>query len=355
MQAVHELDSTVQGALQDLNIAGPSSSFASTSHHPDNLAPAQPSRKLSRRQRTPSQTHTPQMNNPPISESECFFDLSMAVVARPFHDGLRSFACFTIPPAGRTCLDFSDIGFLAASSDATLLIADMRGPEVLLVDSPARPFMGGKSKGKHKLRSDPSPITSLTWTISPTMEGESYERSAPQALADPMTLHVTLDHDHNPRLIVVQASGYVRIFELANVGGSWILADNVISFDHDSVSSTFTSFVLDKTGQELKADPANLQRALSHQNSLSRDNHEAKGSLTSLWVTVTPNLVSTYFNIDGPRTAQYEERETFESAEIVWRFGCPVLMVASKSRKIYALSLPDLVPVARMAFDAAIQ
>lgn len=133
------------------------------------------------------------------------------------------------------------------------------------------------------------------------------------------------------------------------------MSDTVASFDHDSVSSTFASFVVDKTGQELKADPVNLQRALSYQNSLSRDTHEAKGSLTSLWITVTPSTISTYFNIDGPRTAQYEEREAFESAELVWRFGCPVLLVASKTRKIYALSLPDLVPVTRMAFEAAIQ
>jgi hypothetical protein len=111
-------------------------------------------------------------------EGDCFLDLSLAVVQRPFQDGLRSFACFIIPAASKTCLNFSDIGFLAASSDSTLLIADMRGPEVLLVDSPSRPFTSGqgKGKGKSKLRSDSSPITSLTWTISATMEGKPTPR-----------------------------------------------------------------------------------------------------------------------------------------------------------------------------------
>lgn len=145
------------------------------------------------------------------------------------------------------------------------------------------------------------------------------------------------------------------MFELANVGGGWIISDGVLAFDHDSVAGACETFVIDKFGQELKADPTSLQRALQHQTSYSRESHEAKGSLTSLWITVTPSMVSVYFNIDGPKTAQYEERDGFQSAKIAWRFGCPVLLVSSKVRNIYALSLPDLSPITRMTFDAAVQ
>jgi len=66
----------------------------------------------------------------------------------------------------------SDIGFLAASNEANLLVVDMRGPEVLLYDGPHNQVVDHKGKGKHK--ADTSSISSLTWTISAIGEGELY-------------------------------------------------------------------------------------------------------------------------------------------------------------------------------------
>lgn len=219
------------------------------------------------------------------------------------------------------------------------------------MDTPGRATEGGKGKGK--ARADSTPITSLKWTISPISEGEKCT-SAPSTA--PLIVRANLDHDHNPRLSVVQASGLTRVFELASVGGAWHLSDSVASFSHDSVASAFATFVLDKHGRELLASPANLQLALAHQSNFdSRDGIEGKGAFTSLWITVNSTTISAYFNIDGPRTAQYEGGDGFETAEICYRSGAPMLMVQARNRQITTFSLPDLVQIARMTFDAAIQ
>lgn len=104
-------------------------------------------------------------------------DLSPLPNLRPHLDGFRPVAGFALPPSSRTCIAVSDIGFFAASSEASLLIVDMRGPEVLLFDSSGR--QSSKGKGWH--RADPSPITSLTWTISAISEGAFCRPSRLQA------------------------------------------------------------------------------------------------------------------------------------------------------------------------------
>lgn len=115
--------------------------------------------------------------------------------------------------------------------------------------------------------------------------------------------------------------------------------------------------MLDKFGAELVADPMSLERALAHQAGMAQNTFGPKGSLTSLWITVNSTLVSCYYNIDGPRTAQYDggARADFMSARVVKRFGCPVLLVASRHRTITAFSLPDLSEISRMSFEAAVQ
>lgn len=175
--------------------------------------------------------------------------------------------------------------------------------------------------------------------------------SAPTTI-DPF---VCADRDRNPRLIVVQSSGFVRVFELSHVADTWILSDTVVSFSHDTVANSFGSFVLDKFGNELLASSGNLQAALAHQASFSHSDG-VKGAFNALWIAVSPGSIAAYYNIDGPRTAVFEDGQAgFEKAMLVTRSGCPVLVVSSRNRSISTFSLPDLVPITRVSFEAAVQ
>lgn len=162
------------------------------------------------------------------------------------------------------------------------------------------------------------------------------------------------DHDRTPRLVVVQESGLTRVFELSQVAGTWLLADKVVSFHHDTVAGAFSTFVIDKLGAEAAATPPNLHRALAQQTDYTQAELDAKGALTSVWVTVSPTAVGAYFNIDGARTAVFEGAG-FVSASLAVRFGCPVLVVVARNKNITVLSLPDLNQVSRMTFPAELQ
>ncbi|GAA5823542.1 hypothetical protein JCM5353_006298 [Sporobolomyces roseus] len=324
VEAQATLDGTVQGALRDLNL----DSSASTSQ------PASGPSKLGQHRASVASPSARSAYDP----QDSFVDLVDGPVRRLDHDGFRPIAGFKFSsssvdgaPSSNTCLAMSDIGFLAAANDANLLVADMRGPDVLLFDGPHSQTVDHKGKGKH--RADNSSISSLTWTI--TAIGE--------------------DGDHSPRLIVTHDSGLTRIFELANLGGGWRLNEKFASIQHDSTRSAFATFVLDKFGNELPADGPALQRALDHQASFSARNYEAKGSLMAVWVTASPRSLSVFYNIDGPKIASYEDdRVLFEKAVVVRKQDCSVLITQARNRQISVFSLPELVQISRMSPEASI-
>ncbi|GAA5909875.1 hypothetical protein JCM6882_002039 [Rhodosporidiobolus microsporus] len=267
-----------------------------------------------------------------------YIDLRGAVVPRGDLDGFRPVAAFSFAasnggaPASKTRLALSNVGFLAASSEANLLVVDLRGPEVLLLDVPGV-GNGGRADKKGKGKVDASSISALTWTISPIGD----------------------DLDHSPRLLVTHDSGLTRVFELANLGGSWHLSESFTSIQHDSTRSAFASFVLDKHGNPLLARAQELELAIARQNSFAPENVDARGALTSLWVTVNRHTIACFFNIDGPKTAQYDDEHTvFEKAAIVQQQACTVLVVQSTNRMLSVFSLPELRQVARLSFEASV-
>ena len=73
---------------------------------------------------------------------------------------------------------FLTAGFVAVAYPTAIFVINMRGPEVIF-----RRMDGVTSKGKHIIglhpgRSQIDPITSLVWTISPIVKGDSFlERS----------------------------------------------------------------------------------------------------------------------------------------------------------------------------------
>lgn len=163
VEAQATLDGTVQGALRDLNL----DSSASTSQ------PASRPSKLGQHRASVASPSSHSAYDP----QDSFVDLVDGPVRRLDHDGFRPIAGFKFSsssvdgaPSSKTCLAMSDIGFLAAANDANLLVADMRGPDVLLFDGPHSQTVDHKGKGKH--RADNSSISSLTWTITAIGEGK---------------------------------------------------------------------------------------------------------------------------------------------------------------------------------------
>ncbi|KAM0753508.1 hypothetical protein T439DRAFT_377696 [Meredithblackwellia eburnea MCA 4105] len=294
-----------------------------------------PRRRMSLRKPSSIVSHS----EPALEIQDQCIDLSLATSFDSSIDSFRPVCALRLPPPPSvsassarkaSCVVISNIGFVSVSSGAALMIVDLRGPEVLLYEDPATVSIHGKGKGKG---SDASPVTSLSWAICAL--GQDLERS--------------------PRLVVNQGSGSCRVFELSQIVGdsSWLLAGKVPSFQHDTAAGAFATFILDKLGAEAGATPTNLQLALGQQANLSAADLDAKGALTSLWITVSPSAVAAYFNIDGPRTAVFES-SGLVSAALAVRFGCPVLAVVSKSRQITVLSLPDLSQITRMSFSAAV-
>lgn len=147
---------------------------------PDQLPPASASAG-SDRQRAPARNASHPGSESLLDPQDLHIDLTGAAVARPDLDGFRPVAAFKAAlseMASKRCLTLSDIGFLAASRGSTLLVVDLRGSDVLLLDVPGHASSiadgrGGKGKGKP----DSSPITALQWTICSLGEGECRERA----------------------------------------------------------------------------------------------------------------------------------------------------------------------------------
>ncbi|KAL8291471.1 hypothetical protein RQP46_002449 [Phenoliferia psychrophenolica] len=318
-----DANSAITGALNELDLEQAEPSPPS----PTSAKEEKPSRRISlvsRRKSLSTKSSAPSsatISEPPADFQDQHVDLSLYRIPNPTIDGFRPAAAFKMPPSRRTTLAMSDVGFLAASSEAALIIVDMRGPEVLLFETGAGTDRKGKVKG------DSSNISSLTWAICAIGE----------------------DHDRSPRLLAVQDSGLVRAFELSQVAGTWLLSSKVLSFTHENAAGAFATFVLSHLGALASASPANLAHALAQQ---SRVGDEAtKGQLANIWVAVTDKVVSVYFNIDGPRTASFEGAG-FVEANVVVRNGCPVLVVVGRNKNITILSLPDLNQVQRFTIPA---
>ncbi|GEM06712.1 WD40 containing SNARE-dependent exocytosis protein [Rhodotorula toruloides] len=329
VDAEANLDDTVRNALRDMNLGGTASSAPPRPHFGST---SQPSRNGS---------FAPASHSANMDPQDRYVNLAGGAVPRPDLDGFRPVAAFAFSSASSTSgiaqksgLALSNVGFLAVSNDATLMVVDMRGPDVLLVDSAGSGRSAASEKGKSKAKLDSSPITALTWTVCAIGE----------------------DHDRSPRLVVSQASGLNRIFELANVGGSWLISERFASVHHDSTRNAFATFVIDKRGNELVADSQNIQLALNQQATYaSPDNIDPVGALTSLWITVAPTTLACFYNVDGPKTATYEdEHGHFERAAIVRAQGCTALAVQSRNCMLHVFSLPDLQQVSRLRFEATL-
>lgn len=194
---------------------------------------------------------------------------------------------------------------------------------------------GGKVSGEEKKKLKKlgrANIASLTWTICAT----------------------TADAEQALRLIVVHATGDVRLFELQLVSGHWILLDKVISFAHDHLADALTTFVINHHGDECKANAYCHQSAVASQQYHSTSDHD--NAVPSLWIAVTPRGLSTYLGIDGVKIyASSNEGSRFVGATLIERSGFSVVAAFSERGDISIFSLPDLLPITRLSLETALQ
>lgn len=189
--------------------------------------------------------------------------------------------------------------------------------------------MSAEEKKKLKKLSR-SNIASLTWTICAT----------------------TTDAEQALRLIVVHATGDVRLFELQLVSGQWILLDKAVSFAHDALADTLTTFVINHHGDECKANANCHQGAVASQQYHSSSDHD--NAVPSLWIAVTPRGLSTYLGIDGVKIYA-NEGSRFVAASLIERSGFSVVAAFSERGDISIFSLPDLLPITRLSLETALQ
>lgn len=168
-EAEANLDDTVQDALRDMSL---------DSAGAGNAQPRRPAIGTTS-QRSRQDSVAPMSYSPNMDPQDRYVNLVGAVVPRPDLDGFRPVAAFAFASpsaasgiATKSCLALSNVGFLAVSNDATLMVVDMRGPDVLLVDSPGAGRSAALDKGKYQAKVDSSPITALTWTVCAIGEGE---------------------------------------------------------------------------------------------------------------------------------------------------------------------------------------
>lgn len=357
MAAEANLEDTVQGALRDMSLGPdrlpPPSSFSYDSPSNVPLSSHTARNRLGSLARYGSSRRNSRTTDASSSfdPEDLFIDVTGAAVPRPDLDGFRPIAAYRSPTQemlARSCLNLSNIGFLASSNGSHLLVVDLRGPNILHFEPAggANVTTAGKGKG----RPDSSPIVSLAWTVCAIGEGTSVFAQAFRVYR--LLTSGSADHDRSPRLLVTQESGLTRIFEVANIGGAWHISSQPVTVPHDSARGTIASFVIDKTGDELLADAQRLQLSQAYQGQAI----DSSGALTSLWIVVTRTSASCYFNVDGPKVAEYvDERECFEKAAIVHQQGCAALVVQSRSCAMYTFSLPALQQVSRMKFETTLQ
>lgn len=71
---------------------------------------------------------------------------------------------------------------------------------------------------------------------------------------------------------------------------------------------------------------------------------------------MSATTIAAYYNIDGPRTAVFEESSAgFESAVLATRGGKQVVIACARDRTIRIFSLPNLTEIKKLMFDPALQ
>ncbi|KAF8808127.1 WD40 containing snare-dependent exocytosis protein [Phlegmacium glaucopus] len=226
-----------------------------------------------------------------------------------------------------TCA-ISDTGFLAVSyTDGSLIVVDMRGPEIILSHE-------GNKKTKHKLQ---SPVH----VHANRGDGPSSPRSAPD-IAKSLTWTISqLDNDSklSVRLIVAYQSGHADIYTLVHSGNpvTWSIIDEPVPCKAVVDPLPNGTFVVDTKGVPVRADRKRL--GASYQGVLPA------GTQQSLMITVGAKGARCNLNIDGEKMGKAEwgsKVGLLQSAQIVEHMRSHALVVQFDRHNMLVFSIPHL-------------
>ncbi|PKI83987.1 hypothetical protein MVES_001922 [Malassezia vespertilionis] len=260
----------------------------------------------------------------PLTE---FTSLESAV--NPTSVGFKPAALIQLMPGIPTCSALCDAGLLALASGALLVVADLRGQDVVVrAGFGAGDYFSrqiGAAEDKIVAEESKSAITSLTFSVCRTEK----------------------DFILAPRLLVGRANGFVTVWTFEH--GSM---DSWFGFRSDSVrvevkGHHLYSAVLDPIGQAAGMTSEDVQRAHIEQESVQAGLAQLDDTSFNILAYVSERLVVLHDQITGARIARAELPENALAAHVVCKNNARVLIAVSTS-SIVAMSLPRLDAVHRI-------
>lgn len=300
---------------------GPTEQFAELQVQPESapdrrrsiLKPFRP--KESTRRATPAQEtrHAP-------SAHVNLIDLGNA---NPIDQSAVFSAVFGLPASGNSvsCVSLSNVGFMAVAwTDGTLVILDLRGPDVVLQQ---------KVAGSCKV---------MSWAICGVDRGEQI------CTRQQLCAHRKTDTDRGLRLIASYDNGTTRVYTLKHALHTWLCnAESIQTSEHGSLTRPLTSCALDPRGRLCEPDGQALQSLLNDMP----DDGVAKDELLSVLIVAAKHSVSAISNTTGTRFAKYESTLTLIAAKVISKENASAILLLAEDTTVIALSLPGLKEVYR--------
>lgn len=384
VQIGSHLESNMQEALADLNIAAPVADIHSVKQdHSLAVAPGQalvgppppkpkrdPKRgsimsRLSRDKGEPGELHDQQLSSPASESlstvqtrhrrgssthqtqtdlhsgsSEPF--LSLERINDWSVDGFKANVSIDLGRGEITHIAASDVGFLAIACGSGLAVVDLRGPEILLCDGmgddfcatvPTNSKASGPKRAERKLLEAESKaaITSLAWTVC-RIPGAHPAHHCSLLL----------------RLLIGRSNGLVTVWTFSNTLDMWLPertgAIKIDELESKSVGAGAGLTVLDVAGNEAAATPSELQRALRESSRAGNTESLLDSDVPLLLAWSGQNIVLNVGILGTSKWAKVNTSEPILSAAIVDRHMEKVVIAISlTSIRLYSAPKLELI------------
>lgn len=253
-------------------------------------------------------------------------------------DGFKPVFALTAPKIRDkqiTACSMSEAGVLAVAWNERLAVVDLRGPELLYSEGSDRPENGG--------------ISTLTWAVC--AEGDSTFAWTWPCSTYILTVSLTTDSERHPRLIAGYNSGLSRCFTLSYTLETWIVNTAFSTFEHTSLQSPLIMFAMDPFGNPLPLNGSTMEASLKAHERAPMSYQSASG-LNTLLVAVSTSSLNIKANIDGERLLRKDfTPHKAVAAQLVQKYGMPVLAVLLTDGYCHILSLPKAEVIARLRIN----
>lgn len=332
--SMNELDSSMAGAMQDLNIhLGPSQPSTQGSAPP---RPRRDPKRMSALGRSSggsefrsSEDYTTHQAPPtnfhaaPVRIDEITFVNHLATWRS---DGFKPNIIVELNRGEVTAIDLSNIGFLAIAYGISLAVIDLRVPHLIVREGFGTPAQGDVSREERKMieEENKSTINHLLFSICRTA-------------ANPIL---------SPTLIASRESGYTTLWTLGvDQVDMWICTrSNGVQLDE--LQKGVAVQVVDMAGNVCQTIPGELQRSLREQ-SRGGDMREEKVTDMNLMLCVGRNSLSLRAGLTGPKVAKVDIGEAIQGASVIDRRGDKVCLAVT-SKSFHLFTLPHLRSIKRI-------